>query len=46
MTQPRHINYKSDFVLRERFRDAAGKIVPLPDGVDFVLTYTVKHGHT
>lgn len=45
-TETRHINYKSDFVLRERFRDAAGKIVPLPDGVDFVLTYTVKHGHT
>lgn len=46
MTQPRHFNYKSDFVLRERFRDRSGNLVPLPDGVDFVLTYTVKHGHT
>lgn len=45
MTQTRHINYKSDFVLRERFRDASGNIVPLPDGVDFELVYTVKHGH-
>lgn len=46
MTQPRHINYKSDFILRERFRDAAGNIVPLPDGVDFEIVYTVKHGHS
>lgn len=46
MAPTRHINYKSDFVLRERFRDAAGNIVLLPDGVDFDLVYTVKHGHT
>lgn len=45
-TTPRHINYKSDFILRERFRDAAGNFVPLPDGVDFELVYSVKHGHT
>lgn len=44
--ETRHINYKSDFILRERFRDAAGNIVPLPDGVDFEIVYTVKHGHT
>ena len=39
--QPRHINYKSDFVLRERFRDKARNLVPLPD-VDFELRYWVK----
>ena len=39
--ETRHINYKSDFVLRERFRNAAGEIVPLPD-VDFELRYWVK----
>lgn len=44
MTQPRHINYKDDFVLRERFRDDAGNLTPLPDGVDFELRYWVKHG--
>lgn len=37
----RHINYKSDFVLRERFRNANGEIVALPD-VDFTLRYWVK----
>lgn len=42
-TEIRHINYRSDFVLRERFRDGAGNIVPLPD-VDFELRYWVKHG--
>lgn len=42
MTQhPRHINYKSDFVLRERFRDKARNLVPLPD-VDFELRYWVR----
>ncbi|MCM1311128.1 MAG: hypothetical protein NC301_08945 [Bacteroides sp.] len=45
-TTPRHINYKSDFILRERFLDRSGNFVPLPDGVDFELVYTVKHGHT
>lgn len=40
--QPRHINYKSDFLLRERFRDMAGNLVELPDGVDFELRYWVK----
>ncbi|MCM1222817.1 MAG: hypothetical protein NC548_51005 [Lachnospiraceae bacterium] len=45
-TTPRHINYKSDFVLRERFRDASGALVAIPDGVDFDLVYSVKHGHT
>lgn len=44
MAQERHINYKSDFVLRERFRNASGDIVALPD-VDFSLEYQTKHGH-
>lgn len=44
MTQARHINYKSDFVLRERFRNASGDIVALPD-VDFSLEYQTRHGH-
>ena len=44
MAQARHINYKSDFVLRERFRNASGDIVALPD-VDFTLEYQTKHGH-
>ena len=43
MEQVRHINYKSDFVLRERFRDASGNIVALPD-VDFTLEYRTTHG--
>jgi len=37
------INYKSDFVLRERFRDGGGRIVPLPD-VDFTLQYWTRPG--
>lgn len=45
MEQVRHINYKSDFVLRERFRNASGDIVALPD-VDFTLEYHTKHGHS
>ena len=44
MAQVRHINYKSDFILRERFRNASGDIVALPD-VDFTLEYQTKHGH-
>lgn len=44
MAQARHINYKSDFVLRERFRNASGDIVALPD-VDFSLEYQTRHGH-
>ncbi len=44
MTQTRHINYKSDFILRERFRNASGDMVALPD-VDFTLEYQTKHGH-
>ena len=43
MERTRHINNKSDFVLRERFRDADGNIVALPD-VDFTLRYWVKTG--
>lgn len=43
METVRHINYKSDFVLREHFRNAQGDIVPLPD-VDFALRYWVKSG--
>lgn len=45
MMQPkiRHIHYRDDFVLRERFRDSSGSLVPLPDGVDFELRYWVKH---
>lgn len=39
--ETRHVNYKSDFVLRERFRNAAGQLVALPD-VDFELRYWVK----
>lgn len=41
MEKTRHINSKSDFVLRERFRDADGNTVALPD-VDFTLRYWVK----
>ena len=44
MAQARHINYKSDFVLRERFRNASGDIIALPD-VDFSLEYQTRHGH-
>lgn len=44
MEKVRHINYKSDFVLRERFRNASGDIVALPD-VDFTLAYSTRHGH-
>lgn len=43
METVRHINYKSDFVLRERFRNAQGETVGLPE-VDFVLRYWVKTG--
>lgn len=43
MEAVRHINYKSDFVLRESFRNAQGETVSLPD-VDFVLRYWVKAG--
>ena len=43
MEAVRHINYKSDFVLRESFRNAQGETVSLPD-VDFVLRYWVKTG--
>lgn len=39
--ETRHINYKSDFVIRERFRDGTGKVVALPD-VDFELRYWVN----
>lgn len=38
--ETRHINVKSDFVIRERFRDGTGKVVALPD-VDFDLRYWV-----
>ena len=38
-----HINYKSDFILRERFRNGLGEIVPLPD-VDFEIRYWVRPG--
>lgn len=44
MAQVRHINYKSDFILRERFRNASGDIAALPD-VDFTLEYQTRHGH-
>lgn len=44
MAQVRHINYKSDFILRERFRNASGDIVALPD-VDLTLEYQTRHGH-
>ena len=43
METVRHINYKSDFVLREQFRNAQGETVALPD-VDFTLRYWVKTG--
>lgn len=39
--ETRHINWKSDFVIRERFRDGTGKVVALPD-VDFELRYWVN----
>ncbi len=44
MEQIRHINYKSDFILRERFRNASGDIVALPD-VDFCIEYRTRHDH-
>lgn len=40
----RHINYKSDFILRERFRNGMGEVVPLPD-VDFEIRYWVRPGN-
>lgn len=40
----RHINYKSDFIIRERFRNASGNLVPIPQEVDFELRYWVKPG--
>ena len=43
METVRHINYKSDFVLREHFRNSKGETVALPD-VDFTLRYWVKAG--
>ena len=39
----RHVNYKSDFVLRESFRNASGETISLPD-VDFTMRYWVKPG--
>lgn len=39
----RHINYKSDFILRERFRNELGEFVQLPD-IDFEIRYWVKPG--
>lgn len=45
MEQIRHINYKSDFILRERFRNASGDIVALPPDVDFCIEYRTRHGH-
>ena len=39
----RHVNYKSDFVLRETFRSARGETTSLPD-VDFTMRYWVKPG--
>lgn len=44
MDSIRHINYKSDFIVRERFRDAAGAFVAIPAEVDFELRYWVKPG--
>lgn len=43
--QPQHINFKSDFILRERFADDLGRAIPDP-GLDFELSYWVKPGHT
>ena len=36
----RHINYRSDFVIRERFRNGQGEVVALP-AIDFELRYWV-----
>ena len=44
MDSIRHINYKSDFIVRERFRDASGAFVAIPQEVDFELRYWVKPG--
>lgn len=44
MDSIRHINYKSDFIVRERFRDASGAFVAIPGEVDFELRYWVKPG--
>ncbi len=43
MEKVRRINYKSDFVLRERFRNGQGDVVSLPE-VDFTLRYWVRSG--
>lgn len=40
----RHIHYRDDFTLRERFRNGEGDIIALPEDVDFELSYWVKHG--
>jgi len=39
--EQRRQNYKSDFAIRERFRNAAGDVVALPD-VDFELRYWTR----
>ena len=39
--EQRRQNYKSDFALRERFRNAAGDVVALPN-VDFELRYWTR----
>lgn len=44
MDSIRHINFKSDFIVRERFRDASGAFVAIPQEVDFELRYWVKPG--
>ncbi len=44
MNPIRHINYQSDFIIRERFRDASGAFVAIPQEVDFELRYWVKPG--
>ncbi len=44
MDSIRHINYQSDFIIRERFRDASGAFVAIPQEVDFEIRYWVKPG--
>lgn len=34
-----HVNYKSDFILREIFKNSQGNTVPLPIECDIIITY-------
>jgi hypothetical protein len=38
-----HVNYKSDFIVKELFQDSNGDIYPLPDNLDVTITYRTSH---